>query len=107
MRFIAALDTSFFGYPAAQGSDIDTTAWTRRQILQHLDLGMIAPSQISAGQIADALKFQGDGVTTVTDINGKTIVTIEMTPQLLDWLLDVDTTTAPPEDGQVLAFDGL
>jgi len=106
MRFIAALDTSFFGYPAAQGADIDVTAWSRRQILQHLDLGMIAPSQISAGAINDAIEFVGDGVLVTEDVNGKVIVSITMAPQLLDWLLDVDTTTSPPEDGQVLAYDG-
>lgn len=105
MRFIAALDTSFFGYPAAQGSDIDVTAWSRRQILQHLDLGMIAPSQISAGAIADAIEFTGDGVLVTEDANGKVIVTVVTAPQLLDWLLDVDTTTSPPEGGQVLAYD--
>ncbi len=106
MRFIAALDTSFFGYPAAQGADIDVTAWSRRQILQHLDLGMIAPSQISAGAINDAIEFVGDGVLVTEDVNGKVIVTVVTAPQLLDWLLDVDTTTTPPEGGQVLAYDG-
>ena len=105
MRFIAALDTSFFGYPAAQGADIDVTAWSRRQILQHLDLGMIAPSQISAGAINDAIEFVGDGVLVTEDVNGKVIVTISMAPQLMDWLLDVDTTTIPPEGGAALVWD--
>ena len=105
MRFIAALDTTFFGLPAAQGADVDTTSWTRKMILQHLDQGLIAPSQISAGSINDAVDFTGEGVLVTEDVNGKVIVTIVTAPQLLDWLLDVDLTTTPPEDGQVLAFD--
>jgi hypothetical protein len=105
MRFIAAIDTTFFGVSYAQGSDVNTTNWTKRQILQHLDLGLIAPSQISSGQIADALKFDGDGVTTVVDINGRTIVTISMLPQVINWLLDVDTESAPPDDGAALVWD--
>jgi hypothetical protein len=103
MRFIAAIDTVIYGRRYAQGSDIDITGWTRRQILQFLDKGLMQASQVTAGMILEAMVFEGADVTSFSDANGKLHIVMETTPRDLDWLLDVDSSMA--EDGMVLGYD--
>lgn len=107
MRFIAAIDTRIYGVAYAQGGEVDTSAWTRKQMLQFLGNGLIQASQITAGAIQDALTFTGGDVTTTVDAQGKLVVTIETQPKSIDWLTDVDTTTDPLLDGQVLVWDEI
>lgn len=103
MRFIAAINTRIYGRSYGQGAEIDTTGWSRKQMLQFLNLGLIQASQITAGMITDAIVFQGAGVTTTTDAQGRLVVIIEETEQELDWLTDVETEGKT--DGQLLGWD--
>lgn len=109
MRFVAAIDTVIYGQSYAQGSDVDITGWTRRQILQFLGNGLVAPSAVTSGAVADALQFLGDGGITVAvsaGTAGPAQVLVSMSPQDLSWLNDVDLATTPG-DGQVLAYDAV
>jgi len=103
MRFIAAIDTIIYGRRYAQGGEIDITGWTRKQLLQFLDKGLMQASQVTAGMIQDAVVFEGADVTTSVDVNGKLHVIVETTAQDLAWLTDVDPTGAA--DGMVLTYD--
>lgn len=105
MRFVAAIDTVIYGVAYLQGSEVDVSSWDRKQVVAFLDGGLMAPAQLTAGAISDALEFVGQGVTVSTD-GPKTVVTIapdQLSPQALDWLTDVDV--ASPVDGAVLTFD--
>lgn len=97
MRFIAAINTRFYGDYYSQGSEVNTTDWSRKQLLQHLGKGLIQASQITAGAIQDALVFVGAGVSTAVDGEGRLVVSIDAEPQSIDWLTDVDTTVRPDE----------
>lgn len=55
MRFVAAINTPMYGVPYTQGQLVDVSAWTRKQILQFLDKGLIAPADVSGAALADAL----------------------------------------------------
>jgi hypothetical protein len=76
MRFIAAINTRIYGRSYAQGAEIDITGWTRKQMLQFLNLGLMQASQITAGMITDAIVFTGAGVTTTVDDQGRLVVEI-------------------------------
>lgn len=101
MRFIASINTRFYGVYRPQGAEVDVSDWTRKQLLQFLNKGLIQASQITAGAITDALEFEGPNVS-VTELLGKLVVTIG-TPSFAD-LTDVDMST-PPTDGQVALWD--
>ncbi|HEU5454425.1 MAG TPA: hypothetical protein VFU85_01945 [Nocardioides sp.] len=103
MRFVAAINTRIYGRSYAQGAEIDTTGWTRKQMLQFLNLGLMQAGEITAGMIADAITFTGAGVTITTDAEGRLVVNIEEVEHELDWLLDVDT--AGKTDGQLLSWN--
>lgn len=103
MRFIAAIDTRFYGVAYSQGSEVNTVDWSRKQMLQFLDKGLIQASQITAGAIQDAIVFEGADVTTTVDASGRLVVHIETEAKELDWLTDVDTTGKV--DDSVLAYD--
>lgn len=91
MNFIASIDTVIFGKPYAQGAIVDISGWTRKQILHHLNNGIIQAGQISGGNIGGAVIFQGSEVSTAVDENGVLVVTIEVQSRELSWLSDVDT----------------
>ena len=103
MRFIAAINTRIYGRSYAQGAEIDTTGWTRKQMLQFLNLGLMQASQITAGMITDALVFTGAGVSVSTDAEGRLVVSIEEVEHDLDWLTDVDT--AGKAHGDIIRWD--
>ena len=55
MRFIAALDTTIYGRAYAQGAAVDTSEWSRKQLLQFLNNGIIAPADITTEDLNAAL----------------------------------------------------
>lgn len=103
MRFVAAINTRIYGRSYAQGAEIDITGWTRKQMLQFLNLGLMQAGEVTAGMISDAITFTGAGVTITTDAQGRLVVNIEEVEHELDWLLDVDT--AGKTDGQLLSWN--
>lgn len=103
MKFVASISTVIYGIPYAQGAEIDLTGWSRKQMLQFLGLGLIT-SSVGGSELTAAITFSGPGVTTVTDSAGHVTVHVAQT---LDTLTDVDVTTVPPTDGQVLRYSSL
>src|SRR6478735_4262557 len=103
MRFIAAINTRIYGKSYAQGAEIDITGWSRKQMLQFLNLGLMQANQITTGMITDAIVFQGAGVTTTTNAQGQLVVIIEEVPLALEDLTDV--VTEGKADGQLLGWD--
>jgi hypothetical protein len=103
MRFIAAINTRIYGHSYAQGAEIDITGWTRKQMLQFLNLGLMQASQITAGMITDAIVFTGAGVTTTVDDQGRLVVEITEVESALDDLSDVEALEKL--DGQLLGWD--
>lgn len=106
MRFVAALDTIIFGVEYQQGAEVDTTGWTRKMLLQFLQLGIIQAAYLTAGAISDRIIFQGDGVTTTVNGEGKIVVDIDpQAPPVPDYadLGDVDMTGL--DDGDVPVWD--
>lgn len=53
MRFVAAIDTPFYGVYYSQGALVDVTGWTRKQLLQFLDKGLISPADVNGEAIGD------------------------------------------------------
>lgn len=106
MRFVAALNTYIFGVYYEQGAEVDTTGWTRKMLLQFLELGIIQAAYLTTGAISDRLEFNGDGVTTEI-VGGKIVVTIdpefELPPINYAGLADVDMSGLT--DGQIPAWD--
>lgn len=103
VKFVASINTVIYGIPYAQGSEIDLTGWSRKQMLQFLALGLIT-SSVGGSELTAAITFTGPGVTTTTDSAGHVTVHVAQTLDILD---DVDLTTTPPEDGQVLRYSSL
>jgi hypothetical protein len=103
VRFIAAINTRIYGKSYAQGSEIDITGWSRKQMLQFLNLGLMQAGEITAGMITDAIIFEGAGITTTVNTEGQLVVSIDEIPHPLDWLEDVDVETKA--DGQLLGWD--
>ena len=108
MRFVAALDTSIYGTAYLQGQPVDTSSWARKQVLQFLDSGIIAPadfgtydlSQIHLGDLGDvsaAAPSAGQGLRWDGTQWAPTTPTVA-------GLGDVDLST-PPSSGQTLAWN--
>lgn len=115
MRFIAAIDTQIYDVPYHQNDVVDTSSWTRKQVLQFLAKGLIAPADLNAESLGDALANAslselGDVVDTPATL-GQVLVRTAAgwapgTPaSTLDSLTDVDTSTTAPADKQALVFD--
>lgn len=106
MRFVAALDTVIFGVFYAQGAEVNTVGWTRKMLLQFLELGIIQAAYLTTGSISDRLEFNGNGVTTEI-VGNKIVVTIDpdidLPPISFADLVDVDMTGLA--DGNVPVWD--
>jgi len=55
MRFMASLDTTIYGRAYIQGATVDTSTWSRRQLLQFLDNGIISPADVTTEDLQSAL----------------------------------------------------
>jgi hypothetical protein len=66
MIFIATQDAVIYGIPYVQGDIVDTTGWVRKQYLQFLSSGLIAPSN-TGGNPGQVLTSNGGDVPTWQD----------------------------------------
>ena len=104
MRFFASLDTSIYGVPYGAGVEVNTTGWSRRQLLECLSTGVIYPGSVTVGMITDRLTFTGEGVTVHTDVSGQTTVEIATVSKPLAFATDVADDDIAPAEGQALIF---
>ena len=74
MRFVAALDTRLFGVDYAQGALVDTTDWTRKQLLQFLDKGTISPADLNGSAVGEIRLSDLGDVADDPGVDGQTLV---------------------------------
>lgn len=124
MKFIASIDTVIYGRAYSQGAEVDISEWSRKQLLQCLDTGVIQGGSITASSASDSLVFSGPGVSTVVNADGNVTVIIEpipvgemapLDPDVDDLWVDTSTTmftphvgpTPPPGDSSTWVIDQL
>lgn len=113
MRFIASLDTRIYGVPYAQGALVDTTGWARKQLLQFLASGIIAPADLNSESVGDVKITDLAEMSDLPPVPGYALVWsgVDWGPRVavsnLKSLTDVDLQTDPPTDGQTLVYDAV